>query len=430
MPYKSLEKRRQKTRQWKKDNPEKVKAQKQRWGERWRACTPEHEMWVRKSSLHLRSRTVYPGMKELTVLLTDYKKSSSFTATGALRPRDSVSRTPRITRSQHRQTEKWSPNPQGLAEHRNKNRLHQREYRRRRAEKWSRNPQGLAEHRDKNRLRQREYRRRRAEKWSLNPQGLAEHREKHRLRQCEYRRRRAEKSSRNPQGLAEHRDNNGICQREYRRKRVEKRTQESHCVPCKERISQCDECGLCLRCGGYATVLWGHKLSRVFEEQEQYETRSEATFVGSSMANELNDLLTLLPEDEQSDVSEHSNLLFDMEQELNLSPEESSTDTEEEEIKKVLTHKRHLQTQALSRKVEGWRHETTMSNMISALGDELDIINSGFKNMNRAHAQFRREDEVENAKDECVKTLEVKEHLMNELEQWLCSTPVSYKDNQ
>ena len=92
--------------------------------------------------------------------------------------------------------------------------------------------------------------------------------------------------------------------------------------------------------------------------------------------------------------------------------------------------KRHLQTQALSRKVEGWRHETTMSNMISALGDELDIINSGFKNMTRAHAQFRHEDEVENAKDEYVKTLEVTEHLMNELEQWLCSTPVSYKDNQ
>ena len=80
---------------------------------------------------------------------------------------------------------------------------------------------------------------------------------------------------------------------------------------------------------------WGHKLSRVFEEQEQYETRSEATSsVGSSMANELNDLLTLLSEDEQSDVSEHSNLLFDMEQELNLSSQESSTDTEEEEIKK------------------------------------------------------------------------------------------------
>ena len=148
------------------------------------------------------------------------------------------------------------------------------------------------------------------------------------------------------------------------------------------------------------------------------------------MANELNDLLTLLSEDEQSDVSEDSNLLFDMEQELNLSSEESSTDTEEEEIKKVLTHKRHLQQQALSRKVEGWRHATTMSNMISAFGDELDIINSGFKNMTRAHAQFRREDEVENAKDEYVKTLEVTEHLMNELEQWLCSTPVSYKDNQ
>ena len=460
MPYKSLEKRCQKTRQWKKDNPEKVKAHKQRWRDRKRACTPEHGMWVRKSSLHLSSRTVYPGMKELTVLLTDYKKSSSFIATGAFRPTAKVSGTPRIKRGQRRQTEKSSRNPQGLAEHRDKNRLHQRECRRRRAEKWSRNPQGLAEHPDKNRLHQRECRRRRAEKWSRNPQGLAEHREKarlcqrayrrrraekwsrnpqgladhlenHSLRQREYQRRRAVTSSRNPQGLADHRDNNGIRQREYQRKQVEKRTQASHCVPRKEQISQCDECGLCLRCGGYATVSWGPKLSRVFEEQEQYETRSEATSsVGSSMANELNDLLTLLSEDEQSDVSEHSNLFFDMAQELNLSSEDSSTDTEEEEITTVLTHKRDLQQQALSRKVEGWRHETTMSNMISALGDELDIINSGFKNMTRAHAQFRREDEVENAKDEYVKTLEVTEHLMNELEQWLCSTPVSYKDNQ
>ena len=169
----------------------------------------------------------------------------------------------------------------------------------------------------------------------------------------------------------------------------------------------------------------------VLEEQERYETRSEATSsVGSSMVNELNDLLTLLSEDEQSDVSEDSNLFFDMAQELNLSSEESSTDTEEEEIKTVLTHKRDLQQQALSRKVQGWRHATTMSNMISAFADELDIINSGFKNMTRAHAQFRREDKVENAKDEYIKTLEVTEHLMNKLEQWLCSPPVSYKDNQ
>ena len=108
MPYKSLEKRSQKTRQWKKDNPEKVKAHKQRWRDRKRACTPEHGMWVRKSSLHLRSRTVYPGMKELTVLLTDYKKSSSFIATGAFRPTAKVSGTPRITRGQRRQTEKSS----------------------------------------------------------------------------------------------------------------------------------------------------------------------------------------------------------------------------------------------------------------------------------------------------------------------------------
>ena len=44
--------------------------------------------------------------------------------------------------------------------------------------------------------------------------------------------------------------------------------------------------------------------------------------------------------------------------------------------------------------------------------------------MTRAHAQFRGEDEVENAKDEYVKTLEVTEHLMNELEQWLCSSVI------
>ena len=429
MPYELLEKRRQKTLQWKKDNPEKVKAQKQRWRERKRACAPEQEMWVRKSSLHLRSRTVYPGIKELTVLLTDYKKSSlSFIAEKALRTRASVSRTPRKNRIQRRQTEKWSRNPQWLAGHREKHRIRQREYRRRQAEKWSRNPQGLAEYREKTGIRQHEYRRRQAEKWSLNPQGLAEHREKHRIRQ-----------------------------REYQRKRVEKRKRESHCVPCKEGISgpqkeqqdrqcmekrvnktiidekkkQCDECGLCLVCGGYAAVSWGHKLNRVLEEQERQETMSEATSsVGSSMANELNDLLTLLSkEDKQSDFSEDSNLLVDMEQELNLSSKESSTGTEEEEIKKVLNRKRHLQMQGLSCKVKGWMHETTMSDMMSELGDELDIINSGFRNMIRAHAQFRREDEVENTKDEYIKTLEVTGRLMNELQQWLCSTLVSYKDN-
>ena len=310
MPYKSLEKRRQKTRQWKKDNPEKVKAQKQRWRERKRVGAPEQEMWVRKSSLHLHSRTAYPGIKELTVLLTDYKKSSlSFIAEKALRTRASVSRTPRKNRIQRRQTEKWS----------------------------------------------------------RNPQGLAEHREKHRIRQHEYQ-----------------------C------KRVEKRKRESHCVPCKEGISgpqkeqqdrqcmekrvnktiidekkkQCDECGLCLVCGGYAVVSWGPKFNRVLEEQERQETMSEATSsVGSSMANELNDLLTLLSkEDEQSDFSEDSNLLVDMEQESNLSSKESSPGTKEEEIKKVLNRKRHPQMQGLSCKVKGWMHETTMSDMMSELG--------------------------------------------------------------
>ena len=359
MPYKSLEKRRQKTRQWKKDNPEKVKAQKQRWRERKRAGAPEQEMWVRKSSLHLHSRTAYPGIKELTVLLTDYKKSSlSFIAEKALRTRASVSRTPRKNRTQRRQTEKRSQNPQGLAEHREKAGIRQREYRRRRAEKWSQNPQGLAEHRKKARIRQCEYRRRRTEKWSQNPQGLAEHREKTRIRQRECRRRRAEKWSQNPQGLAEH--------HEYQHKRVEKRVNKTII---DEKKKQCDEYGLCLVCGGYAVVSWGPKFNRVLEEQERQETMSEATSsVGSSMANELNDLLTSLSkEDEQSDFSEDSNLLVGMEQ--------------EEEIKKVLNRKRHLQMHGVSCKVKRWMQETTMSDMMSELGDELDIINSGFRNM-------------------------------------------------
>ena len=393
MPYKLLEKRRQKTRQWKKDNPEKVKAQKQRWRERKRAGAPEQEMWVRKSSLHLHSRTAYPGIKELTVLLTDYKKSSlSFIAEKALRTRASVSRTPSKNRTQCRQTEKRSQNPQGLAEHREKARICQREYRRRRAEKWSRNPQGLAEHREKTRIRQRECRRRRVEKRSRNPQGLAEH-------------------------------------HEYQHKRVEKCVNKTII---DEKKKQCDECGLCLVCGGYAVVSWGPKLDYVLEEQERQQTMSEATSsVGSSMANELNEMLTSLSkEDEQLDFSEGSNLLVDMEQELNLSSKESSTGTKEEEIKKVLNRKRHLQMHGVSSKVKRWMHETTMSDMMSELGDELDIINSGFRNMTRAHAQFRREDEVENTKDEYIKTLEVTGRLMDELEQWLCSTPVSYKDNE
>ena len=393
MPYKSLEKRRQKTRQWKKDNPEKVKAQKQRWRERKRAGAPEQEMWVRKSSLHLRSRNAYPGIKELTVLLTDYKKNSlSFIDEKALRTRALVSRTPRKNRIQRRQTEKRSQNPQGLAEHREKTRIRQREYRRRRAEKWAQNPQGLAEHREKTRIRQREYRRRRVKKRSRNPQGLAEH-------------------------------------HEYQHKLVEKRVNKTII---DEKKKQCDECGLCLVCGGYAVVSWGPKLNHVLEEQERQQTMSDATSsVGSSMANELNEMLTSLSkEDEQLDFSEDSNLLVDMEQELNLSSKESSTGTKEEEIKKVLNRKRYLQMHGVSSKVKRWMHETTMSDMMSELGDELDIINSGFRNMTRAHAQFRREDEVENTKDEYIKTLEVTGRLMNELEQWLCSTPVSYKDNQ
>ena len=451
MPYKSLEKRRQKTRQWKKDNPEKVKAQKQRWRERKRAGAPEQEMWVRKSSLHLRSRNAYPGIKELTVLLTDYKKNSlSFIDEKALRTRALVSRTPRKNRIQRRQTEKRSQNPQGLAEHHEKTRIRQREYRRRRAEKWAQNPQGLAEHREKTRIRQREYQRRRVEKRSQNPQGLAEHREKTRIRQREYQRRRVEKRSQNPQGLAEHREKTRIRQRECRRRRVEKRSRnpqglaEHHEYQHKlvekrvnktiidEKKKQCDECGLCLVCGGYAVVSWGPKLDHVLEEKERQQTMSEATSsVGSSMANELNEMLTSLSkEDEQLDFSEDSNLLVDMEQELNLSSKESSTGTKEEEIKKVLNRKRHLQMHGVSSKVKRWMHETTMLDMMSELGDELDIINSGFRNMTRAHAQFRREDEVENTKDEYIKTLEVTGRLMNELEQWLCSTPVSYKDNQ
>ena len=75
--------------------------------------------------------------------------------------------------------------------------------------------------------------------------------------------------------------------------------------------------------------------------------------------------------------------------------------------------------QGLSRKVKEWMYESTMSDMMSELSDELDTINRGFRNMSRADTQFCREDEVENSIDEYVKTLEVTGHLMSELEQWL-----------
>ena len=94
------------------DNPEKDKAQKQRWRERKRACAPEQEMWVQKSSLNLHSCTIYPRMKELVMLLTAYKKVPSLLSQ---------------KKAQELETR--------LAEHREKHRIRQRKYDRKRAEK-------------------------------------------------------------------------------------------------------------------------------------------------------------------------------------------------------------------------------------------------------------------------------------------------------
>ena len=343
-------------------------------------------MWVRKSPLNLRSRTVYPGMKELVVLLTDYRKGPSpFSG----------------NKPQELETQ--------VAEYREKQRIQQHEYRRKQAEKRARNPQGLGEYREKQRIRLREYCRKQAEKQACNPQELAEYREKQRIRWREYCRKHAEKRT-----LCCHR-------RKYRgeQKRIKKSAIDGE----KE---QCDECGLCLVCGGYATASWGHKVDRCFEEKEWEETMSKVTSsVRSSMANELDDLLTLLSEeDEVSDSTEDSNLVADMERELNLSSEESSTETEEEEteqeeIKQVLNRKRCLRMQGVSHKVKRWMHKTTMSVVMNEVSDELDVIYREFMNLRRADAQFCHEDEVENAKDEYVCTLEVTGHLMNELEQGL-----------
>ena len=430
MPYKSVKKRREKTRQWKKDNPDKVKGQKQQWRERKRAHEPEQDMGVRKSSLNLRSRTVYPGMKELIVLLTDYRKGPS-PCSG--------------NKPQELETQ--------LAEHREKKRIRQREYRRKQADTWAGNPQGLAEHGEKERIRQREYRRKQAEKRKLESHCLPRKEriprpqtqqqdphcmEKPKTRSAKY----WEKLKQNPQRHATYLEKCRIRAREHRCKQTEKQKlchQRWSRRPRREyRVRQkrvkkplpeegkepCDKCGLCLVCGGYATASWGHRVDRCFEEQELEEIMSEATSsVRSSMAYELNYLVGVPSEEEEgeSDSLEDSNVFADMKRELNLSSEESSTGTEEEEeeIKKVLNRKRYLGMQGVSRKVKEWMYESTMSDMMSELGDELDTINRGFRNMSRAHVQFRCEDEVENAKEEYVKTLEVTGHLMSELEQWL-----------
>ena len=138
-----------------------------------------------------------------------------------------------------------------------------------------------------------------------------------------------------------------LCRQRCKYRGEQKRVKKSATDEEKE---QCDECGLCLVCRGYATASWGHKVYRCFEEKEREETMSEViSSVRSLMANELDDLLTLLSEeDEVSDSSEDPNLVADKERELNLSSEESSTETEEEEIKQVLNRKRYLRMQGVS----------------------------------------------------------------------------------
>ena len=368
MPYADLQKRRDNVRRWKKANPDKVKAQKQRYRTR-RAQSPQPPPPpppLSQRRYNLRHRKVKRPEKiqlmNLVVVLKDYRKKDTLQC--------------------RRKVDKRQKNRLYYQRNRDRLLLLRKEYRQRNLEKIRvRKKSYCQRNREKIQVWRREYRQR-----NLDSVRAAERR---------YRQRNLEKV-RERQRNAMRRIRAGI-QRGVQRVEIREKEQVL------EKKIDC-ECGLCFVCGGFMTASWSSKFDHLFERPEvdledlDRRCRSESdtsSLVDPQLVEELERML--------NEPSECSDL---------------SGDEEEDELEERLIALRTHREQGIQRRLDRWEKERELEESIECLAGDLGAVNEQLRDMERACAQFRREDTVTQVREfEYLHTVTITSDLMSQLEQ-------------
>ena len=368
MPYADLQKRRDNVRRWKKANPDKVKAQKQRYRTR-RAQSPQPPPPpppLSQGRYNLRHRKVKRPEKiqlmNLVVVLKDYRKKDTLQC--------------------RRKVDKRQKNRLYYQRNRDRLLLLRKEYRQRNLEKIrARKKSYCQRNREKIQVWRREYRQR-----NLDSVRAAERR---------YRQRNLEKV-RERQRNAMRRVRAGI-QRGVQRVEIREKEQVL------EKKIDC-ECGLCFVCGGFMTASWSSKFDHLFERPEvdledlDRRCRSESdtsSLVDPQLVEELERML--------NEPSECSDL---------------SGDEEEDELEERLIALRTHREQGIQHRLDRWEKERELEESIECLAGDLGAVNEQLRDMERAFAQFRREDTVTQVREfEYLHTVTITSDLMSQLEQ-------------
>ena len=182
--------------------------------------------------------------------------------------------------------------------------------------------------------------------------------------------------------------------------RAKARRQRKREVQSEKEKTDCD-CGLCLVCGGVAAASWASKFDDFFEDHEDLEDLDRRCCSESDTSSLVD-----------------PQLVEELELMLNESSECSDLSDEEDELEERLIAIGSHHEQAVQRKLERWKKEQELEESIHYLAGDLGTVNEQLRDMERAFAQFHREDAVAQLPElEYLHTVTITSDLMSQLEQ-------------
>ena len=148
----------------------------------------------------------------------------------------------------------------------------------------------------------------------------------------------------------------------------------------KQKKRNCD-CGLCLVCGGFLAASWSSKFDYLFERPEV----------------DLEDLDRRCRSGSDTSSLVDPQLVEELERRLNEPSECLDLSDEEDELEERLIAIRTHREQGIQRRLEQWEKEREFEESIQYLAGDLGAVNEQLRDMERAFAQFHREDAVTQA---------------------------------
>ena len=166
------------------------------------------------------------------------------------------------------------------------------------------------------------------------------------------------------------------------------------------------ECGLCLVCGGFIAASWSSKFDYLLEGPEDLEDLDRRCRFESDTSSLVD-----------------PQLVEELERMLNEPLECSDLSDEEDELEERLTALRTHREQGIQHRLTQWEKERELEESIQYIAGDLGAVNEQLIDMERAFAQFRREDTVTQAPEfEYLHTVAITSDLMSQLEQNLLLT--------